>query len=52
MRSFVGFVLGEDDAFEQVWIEVVNGCGGKFGERDLYLRPMIWREISDEFAEF
>ena len=52
MRKSVGFVLGEDDAFEQVWIEVVDGGGGEFGEGDFDLGPAIGGEIADKFAEF
>jgi len=52
VRKSVGFVLGEDDAFEQVWIEVVDGGGGEFGEGDFDLGPVVGGEIADKFAEF
>jgi len=51
VRRSVGFVLGEDDAFEEIGIEIMDGGGCEFGERDFDLRPAICGEIADEFAE-
>jgi len=52
VRSVVGLVLGEDDAFDQAWIEVVDGGCGEFGEGNFDLGPMVGGEIADEFAKF